>query len=152
MNVAFVLCLPREEASVPMVRHLCRAALSKLGVKEACVFDIELAVSEACSNVLRHAAGTGDEYEVSVDITDASCQIRVVDAGGGFDHTEQASNLPGSAESGRGIYLMRSLVDLLEFGSVPDHGTEVHLVKKLLLDPDAPLASLGGGRTRNRTN
>jgi serine/threonine-protein kinase RsbW len=152
MNIAFALCLPRDEASVPMVRHLCRGALSKLGVNETCVSDIEIAVTEACSNVLHHAAGTSNEYEVSVDITNTSCEIRVVDTGGGFNHTKQGGGVSDSAESGRGIYLMRSLVDLLEFGSLPDHGTEVHLIKKLVLDADAPLAALSGGRAGNQAS
>ena len=146
MDIRFVLCLPRDAASVPVVRHLCRDALLRLGVTEGCVSDIEVVVTEACSNVLNHARGTSEQYEVGLEVSNTTCRIRVIDAGGGFDHQGRGREVSvGSAESGRGIFLMRALVDELEFVSVPNNGTEVHLVKKLSLEPDAFLDSLSLG-------
>ena len=134
MEISFSLCLPRDEASVPVVRHLCRDALMKLGVEEGCVSDIEVAVTEACTNVLDHAQGTDDEYEVNVEVNHATCEIRIIDTGTGFDHNGAGREMSaGSAESGRGIFLMRAMVDDLSFLSEPERGTMVHLVKKLEL-------------------
>lgn len=39
----------------------------------------------------------------------------------------------GSAERGRGVALMRALVDSIDFDSDPESGTVVHLVKQLTL-------------------
>lgn len=143
MQITFTLHLPRDEASVPMVRHICRDALDKLGVDKDCVGDIELAVTEACTNVLDHAHGTGDEYEVRVEADETTCQIRVVDTGAGFDHELAGRDAsPTSAESGRGIFLMRAVVDDLSFVSQPESGTMVHLVKKLALRPGSLLEKL----------
>ncbi|MDQ3915782.1 MAG: ATP-binding protein [Actinomycetota bacterium] len=135
MEIHFSLCLPRDEESVPVVRHICRDALLELGVGHGCVGDVELAVTEACTNVLKHAAGTGDEYEVSVAVAEDDCVIRVVDSGTGFDHEtvdREATAAPG-AEGGRGVFLMAALVDDLRFTSKPEVGTIVHLEKKLEL-------------------
>jgi serine/threonine-protein kinase RsbW len=136
MEIHFSVCLPRDEVSVPMVRHLCRDALLELGVRQECVGDVELAVTEACTNVLKHAAGTGDEYEVSVAVAEDDCVIRVVDSGAGFDHesVDRATAGGSGAESGRGVFLMAALVDELKFTSKPETGTVVHLEKKLQLE------------------
>ena len=146
MECRFTLCLPRDEASVPVVRHVCRDALQMLGVEEECIGEVELAVTEACTNVLRHVEGTDHEYEVSVSVNDKTCDIRVVDtAGDTFDHGSKGlTEADLDAESGRGIFLMRAMVDELQFVSEPESGAVVHLVKKLELKQDSILRRLAG--------
>ena len=153
MELDFSLCLPRDEVSVPVVRHLCGFALRRLGVLDDCVGDIELAVTEACSNVLRHTAGTTDEYEVHVTIDECVCAIRVVDTGAGFDHESLAPDGAGpTAEGGRGIHLMRALVDHIHFVSKPESGTIVHLEKTLDCEEQSLLRRLTATRTAAGTS
>jgi serine/threonine-protein kinase RsbW len=143
MEIRHSLSLPRDEISVPVVRHLSREALSLLGVNEDCISDIELAITEACTNVLKHARTQHEQYDVEVEIGDELCSIRVIDAGEGFDHeAAKAMQQSLSAEGGRGIQLMSALVDDLTFTSVPEEGTVVHLEKKLVLEKDALLTRL----------
>ena len=144
MEIHFSLCLPRDEESVPEVRHICRDALGEQGVARDCVGDVELAVTEACTNVLKHAAGTGDEYEVTVAIVEDDCVIRVIDSGAGFDHAslDRQTAAEAGAENGRGVFLMAALVDELEFTSKPETGTVVHLEKKLQLDETSVIRRL----------
>lgn len=107
--------------------------------------DIEVATSEACTNVLKHVENTSDQYEVQVEVGPEACSIRVVDSGDGFDSdrkTDEASDLSMTAEGGRGIFLMQALVDRLEFVSAPDNGTVVHLLKKLDLEEGSVLREL----------
>lgn len=130
---------------MPVVRRLCKSALDDLGVEDSCVSDIELAVTEACTNVLKHAHGTADIYETTVEISDTDCTIRVIDSGEGFDasvegHGEQIDD----AEGGRGILLIRALVDNVRFISRPEDGTIVHLEKNLILKPTSILNRLSG--------
>ncbi len=143
MQISFSLNLPRDEASVPVVRKISGDALRSLGVEDDCVGDIELAVTEACTNVLKHAVGTAVDYEVSVKVDESVCSIRVIDAGAGFDHAEwPAGPVQQNAESGRGIHLMSALVDELHFVSRPEAGTIVHLEKNLDLTETAILGKL----------
>ena len=137
------MSLPRDEPSVPVVRHLLGGSLRKLGVSEQCVSDIELAVTEACTNVLRHALGADDEYEIQVELADANCELKVIDTGHGFDQTSLVG-ARASAESGRGIQLMDAVVDAVDFESRPESGTIVRLVKELEIDRGSPLAKLVG--------
>ena len=143
MEIHFSLCLPRDQESVPVVRHICRDALRELGVASHCVGDVELAVTEACTNVLKHAHSTETSYDVTIAVHDTECYIRVIDSGAGFDHATKGHEeaLTGD-EAGRGILLMRSLVDNVHFASIPEQGTIVHLHKHLDLTEGSILKHL----------
>ena len=84
MEISLALTLPRDEQTVPVARHIVRNAMEQVGVAEACIYDVELALSEACTNVLLHS-GPGDQYVVRLDMGDRIGRIRVVDVGHGFD-------------------------------------------------------------------
>lgn len=137
-EVSVSLQLPRDRLSVPVTRHLTRAALGEVGVLEEDVEVVELALAEACGNVVEHSS-PGDSYQVSVTVGSALAEIRVVDEGRGFDHRSLAGEMadPGAAR-GRGIALMHALVDQVRFESRPEVGTIVHLVKFLRFDEKVP--------------
>jgi serine/threonine-protein kinase RsbW len=148
MEVLFRMSLPREAASVPIVRRLCRHTFHSLGVEEDCVGDLELVVTEACTNVLKHATNGDDEYVVEVRTTGETCDVRVKDAGRGFHPGPRALEAAhASAEGGRGLHLMRLLVDRLQFVS-EGSGTVVHLRKSLRLRADSPLLMRHDGARR----
>lgn len=153
------LALPRDEMSVPVVRRVLKASMQTLGVEELVIADIELALTEAVTNVLDHS-DHGEEYEVSVGIDGEVCVIEVVDRGPGFDSSAHGlGEADASAEEGRGIQLMRALVDHVTFDHVPTIGTVVHLEKKLEWKPDSlakrltednPAEDQWGGDTESR--
>ena len=139
LEVNLALCLPRDALSVPLARHICRFALKELGVSPTCLADVTLALTEACTNVLDHAAD-GVEYQVHITVDGTRCVIRVKDDGRGFDpETLATRRTEPTAESGRGLELMRSLVDKVAFASVPDNGTVVCLEKDLDFDQAHPV-------------
>ena len=136
------LCLPTDELSVPVVRHICSYALSEVGVHETCQSDISIALTEACTNVLDHATQDGEAYEVHISIDDDRCTIRVKDAGIGFDVDAREGSRDqddATAESGRGLDLIRALVDRVKFISKPEEGVIVHLEKELEFDDEHPV-------------
>ncbi len=131
MEVTLTLALPRDSYSVPVARRVLAGALRLLGVADDVVADIELALTEAVTNVLDHA-DTTDSYEVSAGIRGDLCVIDVVDRGSGFDGSDYGLSDAGTAEeSGRGLQIMRSLVDEVTFISRPQVGMVVHLEKQL---------------------
>lgn len=142
MEIKLTLALPRDELSVPVVRRVLKASLHALGVEAAVVGDIEVALTEAVTNVLDHAP-TGEEYEVSVGIDGNTCLIEICDRGGGFDADDLGhKNAEPTAEEGRGIQLMRALVDKVTFQNVPKVGTVVHLEKRLEWKADSAIRKL----------
>ena len=134
MQIILALSLPRDEQTVPVSRHIAVKAMAEIGVTEDCIGDMAVAVTEACANVLRHS-GPGDEFEVSLEVDDDQCVIRVVDKGRGFDSESLGfGHAETSNEHGRGIELMRALVDQVKFISKPEAGTIVHLEKTLTFE------------------
>jgi serine/threonine-protein kinase RsbW len=127
MRVELGLSLPREEISVPLTRHVVSAALSTAGVLPACVQEVELAVSEACTNAVQHAV-EGVSYEVLILITDEQVAIDVIDSGSGFGQREVPTDeVDHWSENGRGLRLIHALSDLAIFDSVEGEGGSVHL-------------------------
>ena len=147
MEIKLTLALPRDELSVPVARNVLKQAMDVLGVERETTADIQLALTEACTNVLDHAVDA-DEYEVSAGIDGDFCVIEVIDRGAtGFDgslHGHAAAD--GSAEEGRGIQLMRALVDKVEFESRPQVGSVVHMEKQLEFPKGSAIAQLTEGR------
>ena len=140
MEINLALHLPRDELSIPLVRHLCRQALREVGVEPECSSDIEVALSEACTNALRHS-GPGEQYEVNVTLDERHCVVTIKDTGVGFDG--QSAQSDPAAEQGRGIELMHALVDRVDFVASPQAGTVVHLEKELVFS-DGSLARRSG--------
>jgi len=138
-----MLCLPRDSATLPVVRHIAGCALKELGVETEAIEDVELALTEASANVVKHS-GAGDEYEVHLVLQDNLCEIRIVDTGHGFDSSAAAAMAGPSAEQGRGLAMIAALVDSVHFESRPEAGTVVHLVKDLSPRPGGPLDRLVG--------
>jgi serine/threonine-protein kinase RsbW len=63
----FSLALPREALSIPVIRRVLGDALRALGVTEGCIADILGAISEACTNAVRHAP-TASRFEVVASV------------------------------------------------------------------------------------
>jgi anti-sigma regulatory factor (Ser/Thr protein kinase) len=143
VEISLSLNLPRDEETIPVARHIVRRALAEVGVENDCTFDVELALSEACTNVLRHA-GLGEAYEVRLQIDERSCELRVVDVGRGFDAGGAPAPQSGVEEGGRGLGLMIALVDKVQFASRSEAGTVVSLEKALVYREN----SIGGRRLR----
>jgi serine/threonine-protein kinase RsbW len=131
MEISLTLNLPRDGLSVPVARRIVDAAMRTVGVRAGCVDDVSLALTEACTNVLQHS-GPGDEYEVGVRLHDDVCSIEVCDVGHGFDFASlQEGDVETEAERGRGVQLMKLLVDRVHFESRPEAGAVVHMEKQL---------------------
>ncbi|MGY2065660.1 ATP-binding protein [Blastococcus sp. SYSU DS0619] len=135
MNIDFSVRLPTDADSVPLVRGLLREALDRLDVPQQVVEEITLALTEACANVVDHAAGHA-AYQVDVAIDDELCRISVLDDGPGFD--VDAATVPEVFpldDRGRGLVLMQALVDRLQFVQDDDGRHRVTFEKRLATQP-----------------
>jgi serine/threonine-protein kinase RsbW len=97
VDVKFCLVFQREALSVPVMRHVLGDTLRDLGADGDGVDDLLLAVTEACSNVVRHG-GPDQRYEVLASVGKGGCEVQVVNRGRGSD----AGRRPG-ARPRRGV-------------------------------------------------
>lgn len=89
------------------------------------VYDLKLAVTEAATNVIRHAAV--EAFDIEYRARPGSVEITVTDAGGGFDVEELTGDSGG--EGGFGLAVVRSLVDEVIIDSTAE-GTRLRMVRR----------------------
>jgi serine/threonine-protein kinase RsbW len=77
VDVEFCLVFPHEALSVPVMRRVLGDTLRRLGADEDAVADLLLAVTEACTNVLKHGT-PGPRYEIVARIGQRGCLIQVL--------------------------------------------------------------------------
>jgi serine/threonine-protein kinase RsbW len=129
MRMSVLLHLPREADSVPAVRRLLRCALTVLHVDRQSGTDLEIALTEACANVVKHATGA-DRFEVRLDVAEDHCAIEVMDNGAGFDAGTVDGRSPAAdSERGRGLYLIKALSENVRMHSTPRNGSLIHFEK-----------------------
>ena len=106
---------------------LSRLALSGLSrvrpLAEETLADLKLALTEACSNSVRHAYDEkGGHVSISFELRDDRLIVEVVDDGAGFE--PEAAGTYGDkelSEGGLGIAIIRSIADEVEIGD-GEHG------------------------------
>lgn len=133
-DVSVRVALPRATWTVPVARRMARHLLRQRPVGEDCRTAVELALCEACSNAVRHAA-PATHYKVWLRIRQTACLVEVTDTGTGFEPDQQAV-MPGvEAVSGRGLALIAHLTDRLEILRHHPTGTLLRFVKQLNQQP-----------------
>ena len=95
--------------------------------------DLKLALTEACSNSVRHAYDEGREgvVEILYELSDDRIAIQVTDDGSGFDPEILERAQEELDEGGLGIAIIRALTDELEIGARPEGGSQLRFTKYL---------------------
>ena len=96
--------------------------------------DLKLALTEACTNSVRHAYG-GDAGLVDIvyELHSDRLVVEVSDSGDGFEPTARigAAGAGELAEGGLGIAIIEALSDELEIGEGDGGGSRIRFVKRL---------------------
>jgi serine/threonine-protein kinase RsbW len=126
------LRIPAKPEYITLVR-LALSGLSRLRpLDEEILGDLKLAVTEACSNSVRHGSGTKGTVEISYELHPDRLVVAVEDDGPGFDPDRPRAERNGLSEGGLGIAIIRSLADEFEAGERPQGGgTRLRFVKFL---------------------
>ena len=82
---------------------------------EAAAADCELALVEACNNLINHNANIRDAISVHAQATPFDLTITIRDTTPGFEWPAEPTLPDPSAERGRGIYLMHALMTQVEY-------------------------------------
>ena len=150
MQIEISLALPRDRESVSAVRRIVASAMAEVGVERSCAADVELALTEGCANVVRHATST-DRYRVVFQLDRTAAKVTIADSGNGFEVNGRQRMAGALAEGGRGLALMRMLMDEADFRVQEGRGTEVLLTKQIVLEDSSILhdANLDEDRLRS---
>jgi serine/threonine-protein kinase RsbW len=118
------LSLEAKPASVGVARHAVAELAARIGVGEPILGDVKTVVSEACSNVVRHAYGPeGGSFQLEASRRDGELAIVVRDNGRGI-----RPELGTESSSLRlGLGLISALSSGYEIARRGERGTEVRI-------------------------
>ncbi len=128
------LRIPAKAEYITLVR-LALSGLSRLRpLDEETLGDLKLAVTEACSNSVRHGYGSEGEgvVDISYELHPDRLVVEVEDEGPGFDPSRPRTSTNGLTEGGLGIAIIQALADEFETGERRQGGgTRLRFVKFL---------------------
>jgi len=137
----FTLHVPSSTQNLAIIREFVTNVGVQAGLGEDDVAKLELAVDEACTNVIEHAHGGDITKDVVVRATfdEKMLRIEVVDSGAGFDPAripeEDVERLVAQRRSGGlGLRVMRSLMDEVSYEIVPGNTNRLRMTKRLRKD------------------
>jgi serine/threonine-protein kinase RsbW len=131
--VAVRLTIPAKPEYITLGRLALTGLTRLLELPQETLADLKLALTEACSNSVRHAyPGGNGVVEILYDLRPDRLVIEVADNGEGFDPTEARVAEDDLSEGGLGIAIIRSIADELEIGAREDgSGSRLRFVKLL---------------------
>ena len=114
------ISIPSEFGSISKVETLIDSICSKLSINEDYYGNVLIAVTEAVNNAIQHGNGQNTDLNVDVAVGDKETDFcfSVQDQGEGFEFDDLPDpTAPENIEKehGRGIFLMRSLAEEVEF-------------------------------------
>ena len=140
MSIQIVMMLPPTAASVTLARHTMAEALRIPGVAPDCSHEAQVALSEACSNFLRHVDAE-QNFEVLINIGDVELTVHILDADA--PARRLLAEWPDiQVDREHGLALMTAFADHASFESEAGGGS-VRLKKRLRWSSDAALPSSG---------
>ncbi len=130
------LSIPSRMELLAVLDGLVTAIAGQMSFDEEATIELATSVIEAGTNAIQH----GHQHDQSKTVVfrfylgDEALDVWVADHGPGFDVASVLNSDPTRPEDllksrGRGIFIMRAMMDLVEFEVVPGRGTVVHLVK-----------------------
>ena len=127
------------------VRDFVSDAARQFGFSEEDVANIVLAVDEACTNIIKHAYQYAPDKEIFIAIfrNNGTFEVKIKDNGKSFNPDmlkapDLKRNLSHHRRGGLGVYLMKKLMDKVEYNFPSSHNNEVSLVKYLSKKQTAP--------------
>jgi len=134
----FTLEVPSSTENLVLIRDFVTRIGQQAHLDEEEISNLELAVDEACANVIEHAYGLDSRQEVIIQAIcdDEAVRISVIDTGKGFDPT---GVMPTSIDTlvterrsgGLGIRLIKALMDEVSYQIQPGQKNELHMTKRL---------------------
>ncbi|HET9317902.1 MAG TPA: ATP-binding protein [Vicinamibacteria bacterium] len=119
-----------------MVQTVLSHLAGVVGFDDESLHYMTVALRESVVNAIRHGNHADEKRRVAIEFVagDRSLEVRVQDEGAGFDPASVPDPLAEAnllKPDGRGIFFMRSFMDVVEYSFPAGGGTRVRMVKRL---------------------
>jgi serine/threonine-protein kinase RsbW len=133
------LTVPGQFEQLAQIAEFVTRAAREAGLTDDDVFHVEMAVDEACSNIIEHAYA---DCSGNIDLACTSSaqgvfEITIHDSGQPFDpdavvmpQLDASADLEELNEGGLGLYFMRKLMDEVRFEMVAGQGNTLVMTKR----------------------
>jgi serine/threonine-protein kinase RsbW len=127
------LTIPARPEFIALGRLALTGLARTRALSQEVVADLKLALTEACSNSVRHAYDEGrlGVVQIRYELGPDKMVIEVDDEGSGFDPQTIRRAQEELDEGGLGIAIIRALTDDLEIGARPEGGSRLRFTKLL---------------------
>lgn len=133
MNVEDRLVIDSRLDAIAQARNWLAERAGQAGFPSDTISDLKLAISEAITNVVRHAYNGEPDHQIilSLVIDDKALTLTIRDFGRPFDASGyRPPDLNEPQEAGYGMFLMHSLMDEVHYDTSSGVGTTLTLVKR----------------------
>jgi len=131
---SFNMAIPSRTDNLGIIREFITSIARRFGFNDDAIGEIELAVDEACANVIKHAYKYDESknIDITVETNGSKFTIIISDEGEGFDpdrlETPQ-QRLQKHARGGLGIALIKRMMDEVVFDIHPGEKNRVKMIK-----------------------
>jgi serine/threonine-protein kinase RsbW len=128
------LSIPAKAEYITLGRLALTALARVRPLSDETLSDLKLALTEACTNSVRHAyrEGRGGTVEIVYQLEPDRLVVEVTDDGAGFEPAELEGGDNGDLnEGGLGIAIIRAVADEVEIGERESGGSRLRFVKFL---------------------
>lgn len=130
--------ITNDLASLPEVRDLVRRGLAEGGFPQSYLNRLQIAVDEAVTNIIEHGYAEQPPgkatIEMTLEVSPATFRMVIEDFGTTFDPEDFGEvDIRGHVEAGNsgglGVFLMRKIMDLIEYHAEKGRKNRLVLVK-----------------------
>lgn len=138
-QIALEITIPNQTRYLGLIgkigENMAREFGATVSDRETLANQLNIVLTESIVNAIKHANATDPtkEVHVRINVSDKEISIRVYDSGCGFDLNSVANPCFDSdvlEEKGRGIFIIRSLMDYVEYRRA-NGGNVLEMRKKL---------------------
>ena len=120
-------------AYVSIIRLTTSGIANKVGFCMDDIEDLKVAVSEACTNAIKHSSD--DRFTIIYTMIENGLTIEIIDNGNGYDTSSiNEPDIENLKESGMGLFIIQSLMDEVKVESKEGIGTSIKMTKYLGVD------------------
>lgn len=118
---------------VGIIRLTTSGIANKIGFSIDDIEDMKVAVSEACTNAIKHSSD--DVFNITFSVLENGLTIEIQDNGKGYDTENTVQpDLENPKENGLGLFIIQALMDDVSVESKENQGTIVKMTKYLGVD------------------
>jgi serine/threonine-protein kinase RsbW len=137
MDTSETRAFPGRFESLLTINEFVTRFAKAAGLNPKAIYDVQMAVDEACTNIIEHAYGGEGQGPIhcTCRVHEDTLTVVLGDYGCAFDpssvpHPNLCANLNKRSSGGLGLFFMRQLMDQVHFESKPGLGNTLTLVKR----------------------